>query len=73
MNNTTEYNTNLGQEFDLGFSYKINKFASMTGGYSAYATTPSINYLKNTPNGNDLQHWAWLSLNITPTFFETKY
>ena len=73
VNNTTEYNTNLGQEFDLGFSYKINKFASMTGGYSAYATTPSINYLKNTPNGNDLQHWAWLSLNITPTFFETKY
>lgn len=42
----------------------------MTGGYSAYATTPSINYLKNTPNGNDLQHWAWLSLNITPTFLK---
>jgi len=71
--NSTEYNKNLGQELDLGFSYKINKFAAITGGYSAYLTTPTINYLKNTPSANKLQNWVWLGLNVTPTFFETKY
>jgi hypothetical protein len=67
-----KYDRNLGQEIDLTISYKINKFVTLVGGYSLYLTTPSIKYLKNVLNANNVQQWAWVSINVTPTLFEYK-
>ncbi len=72
INLNQEYNSNLGQEMDLTVSYKINKFASLTGGYSFYLATPTVKFLKGVPTGMVYQQWAWVSLNITPTLFEYK-
>lgn len=68
-----EYNQNLGQETDLGFGYKVNKFVSMTGGYSFYLTNTSLRFLKGTVGGRNYQQWAWFSINVTPTFFKAKW
>ena len=69
----TKLSKNLGQELDMTFTYKINKFAGVMGGYSFYITNPTINFLKNTPNARVYQQWMWLGLNITPTFFKTNF
>jgi hypothetical protein len=66
------YSGNLGQEVDLDFIYPINKFSSLAGGYSLYSTTSSLKFLKSNVNGNNLQHWIWLTLNISPTLFNSK-
>ncbi len=70
---TTSYNKNLGQEADLSFSLKVNKYASVMGGYSFYLTNQTLRFLKNTVSGRDYQQWAWLSINVTPAFFKTKW
>ncbi|TXH22897.1 MAG: hypothetical protein E6Q95_01245 [Chitinophagaceae bacterium] len=73
LEGTKEYSKNLGQELDLTFGYKLNKFTNFSGGYSFYVTSPTINYLKTTPNAKDLQQWFWLSLNINPTIFKNNF
>lgn len=70
---TKEFNKNIGQELDLSFTHQINKMATLAGGYSFYINNSTLNYLKNTPNGKDYQQWGWLTLNITPAFFKTKF
>lgn len=72
-NATETLSKNLGQEFDLTFLYKINKFIGVTGGYSFYLTNSSINFLKATPTAGVYQQWAWLALNVSPTLFKTKF
>lgn len=67
------YPKNMGQEADLSFGYTINKYANLVGGYSFYLNNPTVNFLKNTPEGKNYQQWAWLSLNITPTLFQAKW
>lgn len=68
-----DYAGNLGQELDLTGSMKINTFASVTGGYSVYFNTKTIDYLKSVTNTGQVQHWVWLSLNIHPLLFNTKF
>lgn len=68
-----KYNSNLGQELDLSFSFKTNTFVTFTGGYSFYLATTTLKYLKNTPGANDYQQWFWLSLNVTPHFLKTNF
>lgn len=68
-----EYSKNLGQEADLSFACKVNPFTNITGGYSFYLNTPTVNFLKNTPTGKDYQQWFWLSLNVSPTIFKAKF
>ena len=68
-----QYEKNLGQELDISFSNKLNKFTTFVGGYSFYLTTPTINYLKNKINGNNYQQWFWLSININPTIFKNNF
>ncbi len=67
------YESNLGQEFDLSFTYKINKFAGLSGGYSGYFTTPSLNLIKSTVGANKYQQWGWLSINVNPTLLNIKF
>lgn len=69
---TRSYDSNLGQEIDLTLSYKINKFASVKGGYSCYLTTPTILFLKTPTVGPGYQQWAWVGLYVEPTLFKTK-
>ncbi|MCZ2222824.1 MAG: alginate export family protein [Chitinophagales bacterium] len=73
VDNNQNLSTNLGQEFDVDFGYAIHKYAKLVGGYSVFANTSSLNYLKNSVNPNSLQHWVWLSLNINPNIFNTKF
>lgn len=68
-----EYDKNLGQEADLTFALKVNKFASLSGGYSFFLTNPTLRFLKNTTDGRTYQQWAWMALNITPQFFKAKW
>lgn len=60
---------NLGQELDIDFAFAINKFTKLTGGYSVFLNTESLDYLKGVNNTNSTQHWAWLSLNVNPKIF----
>ena len=73
INGTKEYEKNLGQEFDISFSHKLNKFTTFVGGYSFYLTTPTIHYLKNKINDHKYQQWFWVSLNINPTIFKNNF
>ena len=72
MSGAKKYAKNLGQEMDLSFNYKINKFVAITGGYSFYLANSTIKYLKDTPTAGIYQQWAWMALNINPTFYKTK-
>lgn len=72
-NNNKKMSANLGQEIDIDFGYTIHKYAHLVGGYSAYYTTSSIDFLKNTNQSNGMQHWVWLSLNINPNIFNLKF
>ncbi|HTO16648.1 MAG TPA: alginate export family protein [Edaphocola sp.] len=67
-----EYSKNLGQELDLSFSTKLNNFASLTGGYSFFLNTETLNYLKSTFTTDSYQQWLWISLNVNPTLFKIK-
>lgn len=73
IDGATKFSKNLGQELDLGISYKIHKFVGLIGGYSFYLANSNINFLKNTPNAKVYQQWMWFGLNITPTFFKTNF
>lgn len=68
----TKFKQNMGQEIDLGINYDIHKFAKLMGGYSLYASSNTLDFLKNTPQATATQHWLWLSLNINPKLFEIK-
>lgn len=70
---TEKYNKDMGREADLTFGLNINPFVNLSGGYSFYLTNSTLRYLKNTPAGRGYQQWAWLSLNVTPTFFKAKW
>lgn len=62
----------LGQELDLNFSWKAYPFLDMTGGYSAYHTTGSLNRVKGTIGAADWQHWVWLSANLNLEVLRVK-
>ena len=72
FNPVEELTHNLGQELDLGFSYRINKFAGLMGGYSIYTASKTTKYIKGVSQSPVAQHWLWLSLNINPKIFNHK-
>lgn len=67
------YSKNLGEEIDLDVNVRLNKFASIAGGYSTYFTSPTLDYLKGSAGAGKMQHWAWVTLNITPILFHSKF
>lgn len=67
------FDKNLGQEVDLNFEYKVNKFVELSAGYSTYFATSSLLMIKNVTNEKRMQNWAWISLNVHPTFFKTLF
>lgn len=64
---------NLGQEIDFSFGYQILPFLNVSLGYSTYFTTELTGVLKGVKNMKGSQHWAWVSLNVTPEFFKKKF
>jgi len=71
-NSTDRASGNLGQEFDLGFSVKINEFVALSGGYSVFLNTSTTDIVKMVEAKRDWQEWAWLSVNIHPRFLDFK-
>lgn len=70
---TVETKQNLGQEIDFSFGYQILPFVNLSVGYSTYITTELTGAVKGVANMKGSQHWAWVSFNITPQFFKTKF
>lgn len=73
INGNINLKKNLGQEADISFVYKPNSFTNIIGGYSFYLTTPTLHFLKNTTGSKDYQQWLWISLNVSPTIFISKF
>lgn len=71
--NNESFNKNLGQEVDAQLSLRLNKFADLEAGYSAFFTTKNLLALKNVSSARSLPGWGWFSLNINPEFFRIKF
>jgi hypothetical protein len=62
----------LGHEVELAASWKIAGSLSLSAGYSFMQGTETMEILKRSANKNRLQ-WAWVMLQVTPTFFSHKW
>jgi hypothetical protein len=62
-------NNGLGTEIDLAFTYKIHSMAALSAGWSTMFASESMEMLKGGSKdaGN---HWAYIMLAVTPTFFK---
>jgi len=64
---------NLGQEFDLMYTYKHSKELSLQAGFSYYFTTETLERVKGVEVGNTgSPYWAWVMLTFKPMLFTTK-
>ena len=62
----------LGHELDLQLTTKLMKDVTLQAGYSFVKGTESMNVVKGGSH-KAWQDWAWISLNITPRLFTTKW
>ena len=62
----------LGHEVELTATWKIASSLSLSAGYSFMQGTETMEILKRSSNKNRLQ-WAWLMLQVKPTFFSGKW
>ena len=62
----------LGHEFDLHLTTKLMKDVTLQAGYSVMRGTDMMDYAKGG-NRRSWQDWAWVSLNINPRIFSTKW
>jgi hypothetical protein len=64
----------LGTEIDFKLNYKFTKIINIEGGYSVMAAknTMASAAVKNVVNPKLTAHWAYVMLNITPNFLNTK-
>jgi hypothetical protein len=64
----------LGTEVDLRVNYKFTKVINIEGGYSVMAAknTMASAAVKNIINPKLTAQWAYVMLNITPNFLNTK-
>ncbi len=58
----------LGMEFDLGLTYKINEMADIKLGYCFYKTTESSEALKRMEGNGEIRNpsWAWIMITFAP-------
>ncbi len=62
----------LGTEIDMVFAYEIAKSVTLSAGYSQMMATESMEVIKSQPNPKALNNWAWVMIDIKPTFFKSK-
>jgi len=68
----TGLDTNIGHEADLQVTVRLAKDASLTAGYSVMMGTSALDVLKGG-NHESWQDWGWLTLNVSPRIFSTKW
>jgi len=61
---------NFGTELDLVVNYSFTKTVNFEGGYSTFFATPTLasEAVKNVINADRQANWAYLMINIKPTF-----
>jgi predicted porin len=62
----------LGHEIELRASYQLMKDASLSMAYSYMTGTETMERLKRASNDGSLR-WGWISLNVSPRIFSTKW
>jgi hypothetical protein len=62
----------LGHVIELEGSYQLARDISLSAGFSYMTGTETMERLKRASGDGSLR-WAWLSLNITPRLFTTKW
>lgn len=67
-----EMKRSLGHEFDFKLSCSPMRDLTLSAGYSFMLGTESMDIVKGG-NHKSWQDWAWLSLNISPRIFSTKW
>jgi hypothetical protein len=65
-------NKTLGHEFELKAEYKVMKDVTVSAGFSYMTGTETMEKLKRASDDGNLK-WGWLSLNISPRIFTTKW
>jgi hypothetical protein len=68
--NTTSLDKHLGTEADIVANYALSAWIGFEAGYSHFfgtSTLTSVN-VKNVPNARNNSNWAYLSINIKPSF-----
>lgn len=62
----------LGHEIELRASYQLMKEATISMAYSYMTGTETMERLKRASNDGSLR-WGWISLNVSPRIFSTKW
>ena len=68
----TDMDKTLGHEFELKAEYKVMKDVNLSAGFSYMTGTKTMERLKRASDDGSLK-WGWLSLNISPRIFTTKW
>lgn len=67
-----DMNKNLGSEIDLQVDWNIMKDVRRLAGYSTMLGTKTMQAVKGG-NPSHWQDWGWVSVNINPTIFKTRW
>lgn len=67
-----EMNMTLGHELEARVSYQLMKDASVSMAYSYMTGTETMERLKRASDEGSLR-WGWISLNLSPRIFSTKW
>jgi hypothetical protein len=67
-----DYSSYLGTEIDIVAKYAVADNVAISAGYSVMFAGESMKMIKNVANPKDIQNWAFVMVNITPTFFKSK-
>lgn len=60
----------LGNELDIVYAYKLQKYVSLKAGYSHMFASDGMEILKGNTDGNT-NNWGWVMIVIKPTLFQT--
>ncbi|MGH1386920.1 alginate export family protein [Kordia sp.] len=61
----------LGNELDIVYAYKLQKYVSLKAGYSHLFASDGMEILKGNMDGNT-NNWGWVMIVIKPTLFQTS-
>jgi hypothetical protein len=70
--NIEVYKRSLGSELDFQFTWNVMKYVTITGGYSTMFGSNSMEAVKGG-DPSKWQDWGWISININPKIFVTKW
>jgi hypothetical protein len=70
--NDNKLSRNFGTEADVTCNYNLTKMIGFEAGYSHFFSTHSLASIsvKNVPNAQSNNNWAYLSINIRPEFLK---